>query len=241
MVCGIPVLTFWRNLHILFHSDCTANWYPATVYLGATASPTLLVSCLPDDCPNRCEGVLSSCVLVCIFLINKWWDIFLYLLAICISSHSFWKSKHELRYGASFSKGFSSSSSAVSLTSYWQRDHLGNFLKINIIGPHPVAFPCRSKVRLKHVFFVCTVQKMQKVVRRVVPPLLHSASIHFSSQRQAHSQIFFTYFSFFFFCLALPQIFASCSRCICCDYKHVFVIGGLLSRLVHVDFCCFTT
>lgn len=87
----------------------------------------------------------------------------------------------------------SSSPNAISLPSWLRKNHLGNLLKINIIGLHPLTFPCRSKVGLgmcfSFSFFKISTTQYKKYTRRLygekqffLSSVLHPLS--FLSQRQ---------------------------------------------------------
>lgn len=47
--------------------------------------------------------------------------------------------------------------------SWLQKNHLGNLLTIKVIGPHPLTFPCRSKVGLKNMFFVLKISNARRL------------------------------------------------------------------------------
>lgn len=101
--------------------------------------------------------------------------------------HSFHRKQLWIRYCASlyarvFDQWFPKSHFSAELAA----NHLGNLLKIKIIGPYPSAFPHRSKVGLKNMFFFLKISNAQyKRYRRLYGKKqcslsFHSASFQFS-------------------------------------------------------------
>lgn len=93
-----------------------------------------------------------------------------------------------MRYGAC--------PNAACLLGCLQKSYLGNLLKMKIIEPHPLTFPCRSNMKLKNMYFFllknkqCMVKRCRKLYgeRNSLSSILHPFSFPF--QRQSLLQVF---------------------------------------------------
>ena len=106
----VVLSNFLRNLHTVFHSGCTSLYshQQCQGFFSSTYSPTLTISCLFDGSHSNRYKVISYCVLICTSLIfndvEHLEHLFMYLLAICLSSLG--KKKCVFRSFAYFLVGF---------------------------------------------------------------------------------------------------------------------------------------
>lgn len=118
------------------------------------------------------------------------------------------------------------------MPSWLQKNYLGSLLKIKI-GPHPLTFPCRSKVGLKNVFFFLKISNAQhKRCRRLYGKKQLSLSIVHPFPVSFPEAATFTNF--------LHVVADLESACI---YRHACVVGWEVG-VYYTDcsapgFCCF--